>query len=76
MAKYDYKITDLDALASAYPQATIKTPNRQELRKIVNAARTLNLTIPGVEFLAEEAEEEKQLDLEDVPEHMKAKDAA
>lgn len=73
MAKYNYKVTDIDALAEKYPQAvvTIKSPNRQELGKLVRASMILGAPIPGVEVMVVPP---AQLDLEElaaVPNHMK-----
>jgi hypothetical protein len=50
MTKFNYVVTDIEALAAAYPQAvvTIKAPNRRELRKLVDASSTLGVAIPGV----------------------------
>ena len=51
--KYAYKITDIDALAAAYPQAvvTVRSVNRAELGKLIRAAKVLNHNIAGVEVL-------------------------
>jgi len=66
MSKYAYKITDIVALAAAYPKAveTIMTANRVELGKIWKASQVLGATIPGVEAI------EADKVLESIPAHI------
>ena len=51
--KYAYKVTDIDALAAAYPEAvvTVRSVNRAELGKLIRAAKVLKHNIAGVEVL-------------------------
>lgn len=73
MTKYAYKVTDIDALAAAYPQAvvTVRSINRAELGKLLRAAGVLGQKLPGVEVLDTEKEP-----LADIPEHFKTKEPA
>lgn len=51
MPQPTYKITDMDALEKACPQAvvTIKTIDRAKITRLWNAASALGMSIPGIE---------------------------
>lgn len=65
MSRYSYKITDINALEKAYPDAVhvVKTPNRVEIGQLWRAATKLGATIPGIEAV------ETDDMLESIPKH-------
>jgi hypothetical protein len=82
--RYNYKITDIDALEAAYPHAIIpervvieKKLNRAEFGKIWRAALILGQPVPGVELVQDDGAVEsatKAVDdanaLVDIPSHL------
>lgn len=70
MTKFTYKVTDMEALEKACPDAvqTIRTLNRPAIGRLFKAAQEVGMVVPGLEAI------ENEEVLRDIPKHL-AEDA-
>lgn len=66
MTKFTYKVTDMEALEKACPNAvqTIRTLNRPAIGRLFKAALEVGMTVPGLEVI------ENEDVLRDIPKHV------